>query len=456
MAIEKYIETQWEVAECFDSAIKTANFQPEVYVPPEIVEFVRNLRPDPRFAYVHTIAMSDGDRYGSNMNGDIFTEEELLGTQTAAEAAKNPGASQGVCLPRFKTFEDAKFFRGHDNSSTSPFYGDVPLAAWNDQMKRVELIIRVAREMIPEMGMQGAPDIVIKLDRRGYISVSMGCRISHERCSYCGHENEFVSQRCDHMRNRMGEIMPNGVKVAAINFGTRYFDISDVTVPADPIANSLQKVASAGPGRPNVAQDVQEKMSRWMKKWSEMEKTIPNDAIRDTAPRGCCDHVEDVDRLTKEEVDEVVKAASGDLDAIVATSALSALVLSPVELAALTCACEPQAKAAEAFDGFQGVALDKFSYSVYDALSHKIAARSGFVAPQPAAGWDPATIEDGGHKLAADYYSFYRACLGALPRSTFVKAAHAVPPVRALHLGDAARVQRGLDALAHAGLDSPA
>ena len=66
MTIEKYVSAVLTVSADFDSAIKTANWEPETYVPEKIANFVSGLQPDPRFAYLHTIGMSDGDSYGSN------------------------------------------------------------------------------------------------------------------------------------------------------------------------------------------------------------------------------------------------------------------------------------------------------------------------------------------------------------------------------------------------------
>lgn len=457
MSIEKYVEASFTVSDTFDSVVKTANWTPETYVPEKIANFVAGLQPDPRFVYLHTIGMSDGDSYGSNLNGDVFTTEELTGLQSTDEAMKNPGDNRGVPMPRYQTFEDAKFFRHHDNTPASKFYGDIPCAAWNDVMRRVEMIVRIAKAAIPEMGMEGAPDIVAKLDHRGYLSVSMGCRIANEQCTYCGAQNEFVSQRCNHMKKHMNEIMPNGVKVAAINYGVRFFDLSDVTIPADPIANSLAKVASIHTVKEaNMAKDIEDKLSAWMAKRSEMEKMVPPvGAISECVPYKSDTHVTDVEEYSGDELQEAAKRASYDLETVLSTATLAGVVLSPDELFAVTQHCEPATKVAEDLNGFRDIPLDKFSLSVYDALQSKIATRSGFVAHCPAAKWEPVKIAETGGQTKAAYYGFYRASLGMLPRSTFVKVAHRIPVVRELHEGKSSFVDAGLYALAHAGLDAP-
>lgn len=456
--IEKYVQADWKIEAIFDSPIKVANWQPEVYVPPEISEFVRNLKPDPsKFAYVHLIAMSDGDSYGSNMNGDIFTADQLTGTQTPEEAAKNPDSMQGICLPRYKTFEQAKFYKHHANGPMDPHYGDVPLAVWNDLMRRVELIVRIAKQPIPELGMNNGMDVVVKLDRRGYLTVSMGTRISHERCRYCGAENEFIHQRCDHLKNHINEIMPDGRQVTAENFGCRFFDLSDVTIPADPIAYTLNKVASAVQSTtPNPAFDV-EQYGPWSAKLSEMEKRDVGGStpvVRDTEyTRDCpyCGSADTVPEFSDRELKEAAANAT-DLDSVLATATVAGIVFSPRELAFLTDHFEP-GKAAD-FHGFGAIALDKFSPFVYHALRSKLAERSGYLAPCLRSGWEPTKIAEQGFDAVAKYYTYYRASLGSLPRSTFTKAAHHLVP-ELLGDGDvtrSTRVQGALYHLAYAGM----
>lgn len=461
--IEKYVGTALQLQSRLDTEQdKVAYVAGDIHVPAAIQEYIRLLKADPRFAYMHVIAMSDGDNYGSNLNGDIFSWDQLLGDQDEAEALKNTGAMRGVPIPRYKTFEQARFFKHHNNKPHSPFYGDVPLAAINLPMKRVELIVRIAREDIPDLGMCAAPDVCIKLDNGGIVCVSMGCRIHHEQCSYCGAENEFVSQRCPHLRDQMGEIMPNGVKVAAFNFGFRFFDLSKVTIPADPIAMSLSKVAMRGglpetlimAMTPNTAFDVKTATS-WRRKWAEIEKEIPADAVGNVAGAlgGCaCGSAKDVPPISPDELKKAMYVAQGDPNEVVSTLAMAGVVLSPVELAQVAqFSTEPEKFASGEFRGVDQLALDRFNYFVYDALREKIAARSGFLNDCPETGWEPTKL--GGD--IRDYYAYYRACLSSLPSNTFTKAAHALPPLRQL-LGESPQSNHRLKAamyyLARAGM----
>ncbi len=450
--IEKHIQVDWQMKTLFDSAVKVAAWQPtDTHVPPEITAFIQNLEPDPRFAYVHTIGMSDGDWYGSNLNGDIFKQAELLGMQAEDEAMKNEGDMRGVAVPRIQTFQQAKYFRHHNNRPNSPFYGDIPIAAWNAPMHRVEMVIRIAKQDIPELGMRGAPDIIFRLERDGSVSVSMGTKITQEECTYCGATNEYIKDRCHHLKNQMGQIMPNGVKVAAINYGMRFFDLSDVTVPADPIACSVAKVASASVL--NQAFDVEdEKISRLVK-WSDIRKTIPGVGvpIEKTVRYDKDKKTAAITEYAPATLSDMLKVAA--LEEILGTAALCGVVFSPTELSYLTLA--GQDKTASSLLGFRRIPLDRFCRPVYDLLQTKFAERSGYVAPCPAANWDPTKVASSGFADVADYYGAYRAYLGSFPRESFLRVIHAAPIVREMHGTDSTKIANCLYHLAHAGMPYP-
>jgi len=455
--IEKIISSRWNFHSVFDDFTKVSEFSPDIYVPDPIKNFIENLQPDPRFSYVHLIAMSDGNSYGPNLNGDVFRADELSGMQSQREADKNLGDLQGVAIPRYRTFEQAKFYRHHANSPFDPAYGDVPLAAWNEPMRRVELIVRICRVNQPDLKLFGAPDILIKLDKRGFITVSMGCRIHHEQCSYCGNENELVSDRCDCLRNHMNEIMPDGRMVTADNFEPRFFDLSDVTVPADPIAYSLQKVASTVKRvLVNFAKDamVSEDKGSWSKKFSEIDKVIPTGITVNDVPTSAKTTNKTPPDFTEEEMKKAYQLA-GNLDTLASTLAIAGIVMSPTELAYFTSLAEPDKIAEQNFNGIKNLSLDKFSFSLYDFMRSKLAERSGFSTICPESGWEPTKLAENGFDVMSDYYAYYRKLLSMIPMEQFVKVAHRNPHVREL-LGKSdesyARVQGAMYYLAHAGM----
>lgn len=442
--IEKRIVSPLQIGGLFDSPSKVAFAQFETHIPDDIVAYLDKIRgqADPRFTYVHIIAMTNGHRYGANLNGDVFTEQDLLGIQGPDEAAKNPGDARGVALPRYKTFEQSKFFRNHANSETDPYYGDIPCAAWNIPLHRVELIVRIAKAPVPELGMRGGEDICRKLAKRGYLTGSMGTRIKYEKCSACGHENELLTDRCVHLRNQMNEILPDGRQVYAENFGTRFFDYSDVDIPADPTAISLAKVASAKASSVNQAHDVHD--SAWRAKLSEIEKEVPSSGSAACLP--ACE-VESHAAPDEYSDQELKAAAAYGFNTALSTAAIAGIVFSPRELIALAM---PYSKSASLeYAPVPRITLDNFHPGVYNVLRAKVATRSGFVAPLFAAEWDPGKIAAQGFQDAADYYRLYRRVLGSCRVDSITKAARA-PALRDLVVNrsplDAARY------LAYSGL----
>lgn len=72
----------------------------------------------------------------------------------------------------------------------------------------------------------------------------MALKIKSDTCSICGNVAHTRQEYCTHLKNELNRIYPDGRKVFAINEADfSGFDISAVTVPADPISSILQKVA---------------------------------------------------------------------------------------------------------------------------------------------------------------------------------------------------------------------
>lgn len=160
---------------------------------------------DPDFLYIKVRAISAGENYGCNKNGDFFPEQEL----------KN----------NYKTFLDAHVFKNHENKAVEKAIGDVMDAVWNDEMKYVELFIRINRKV--------APTIVAGFEKGYMTDVSMGCRVDHTICSICGNVAKTPSQYCQHIRQHKHEILENGRKVFEINIAPKFHDISAVLNGAD-------------------------------------------------------------------------------------------------------------------------------------------------------------------------------------------------------------------------------
>jgi len=108
------------------------------------------IRPEKGRTFVHLIALGDLESYGLNRNGDGFPKQ--------------------ANVDYHKTFEKhANFYRHHKNKPHlgHKIYGNVKHAAYNPDMKRVELVINIEDK--------AAPDTIQKLASGKDIPVSMAC-----------------------------------------------------------------------------------------------------------------------------------------------------------------------------------------------------------------------------------------------------------------------------------------
>ena len=218
--------------------IKIANFN-------EIQQFIGGLVPDPKFIYLHVIAMGAGEYYGCNKNGDYFPERSLK--------------------MYHHTFEqNAKVFKEHQNKSTDPDYGHVPKSWYNPEMHRVELILAVDKQKDPET--------VIRIERGELPEVSMGCRVPHDVCSICGNKAAKKADYCEHITRNLKRVYPDGRQASMLNLQPTFFDISFVKRRADKIAFTLRKVAGVDYWGLEHVHDIDEKVA-------SIEKNVPLDAV---------------------------------------------------------------------------------------------------------------------------------------------------------------------------------
>lgn len=114
----------------------------------ELKSFIQELKPDPKYLYLHIIALGSGEYFGANTNGDYFPEEGLL--------------------RKHDTFcTHAKHYKHHINKDPRISYGHPVFSTYNHPMHRVELILATDREK--------APDLVQSAERGEHLSYSMSC-----------------------------------------------------------------------------------------------------------------------------------------------------------------------------------------------------------------------------------------------------------------------------------------
>lgn len=185
---------------------------------PEIIQAIDKLEVKPAHTYLLINAMGAGEFYGSNKNHDYFPEK--------------------VLREYHKTFEALAYvYKHHVNKDPRRSYGKVIFSFYNEKMHRVELIVEVSNEK--------TSDVLNRIANGENVAVSMGCRVPWDECSVCGNRAKTRREYCVHLRRgTAGRVTPDGQKPYAINWQPKFFDISFVTIPADPTASVMAKVAS--------------------------------------------------------------------------------------------------------------------------------------------------------------------------------------------------------------------
>jgi hypothetical protein len=172
-----------------------------------------------KFLYVRINILGSGEYWGSNLNGDFFPES--------------------VLKEYHKTFHHARVYLHHQNKDPRKCHGRVIFSTYNDApyAKRVEVIVALDRSD-PRIR-----ETIEKIEAGKRIEVSMGCRVPFDICSVCGNRASTRKQYCVHLKNQMNKLMPDGNRVMAINTHPAFFDVSVVTIPADPSSGGMEKIA---------------------------------------------------------------------------------------------------------------------------------------------------------------------------------------------------------------------
>tara|TARA_B100001989_G_scaffold252487_2_gene234731 strand:- start:3748 stop:5355 length:1608 start_codon:yes stop_codon:yes gene_type:complete len=228
----------------------------------EAAAWSSSIQPRDDSTYILVLAMGASEFYGPNRNGDAFRESELKKT--------------------YKTFEtNAKVYKSHVNKDPEKSYGDVEKAFYNDDMHRVELILRIDNDK--------APDIVEKINSGRPVAVSMGCRIKYDVCTICGNKAPSRASYCKHLKHQLNDIYPDGRIVAADNPNPNFFDISIVWRPADKTGYMLKKVASdreVGDSSALLAEktSAMEAIAAYLNKAADIDKLVTGVGLK--APHG--------------------------------------------------------------------------------------------------------------------------------------------------------------------------
>jgi len=178
------------------------------------------------------IALGSYEGTGANRNGDFFKEAECLEhykTFVKSGSRRPDGSYDGRALNRH-----------HKNKPTDPKYGNIKAAAYNRNMRRIELVVGLDNEKC-------AKEIQDVADGK-QINVSMAAKVAHDNCTWCGHAAPTENDRCSHIPSMLGEINKQGEMCSMDNVRPRWFELSIVGRPADRIGMSL-KLASFEPNK---------------------------------------------------------------------------------------------------------------------------------------------------------------------------------------------------------------
>lgn len=180
---------------------------------------------------LHLIALGAYEAYGPNRNGDAFDE-----------------ATCRACHPTFVKF--AKFFRNHRNKSEQghPHFGIIKASAYNDAMRRVELLalLNAEKSACERNGGYVADVELEKLAKDGDVPLSMACRVPHDVCSWCHNQARTRDDYCTQEKCAAGGCRDNLTRLVKVggdlhhlcvfNPNAVWFDMSRVFRGADRIA----------------------------------------------------------------------------------------------------------------------------------------------------------------------------------------------------------------------------
>jgi len=197
---------------------------------------------------IHLCGLGATEAYGPNRNGDGFNE--------------------ATCKQQVATFmKHARYYRNHKNKDPDKSYGKIALAAYNQSMRRVELLLfgNGTKEAAERNGGLVLPDSTISKFHSGDdIPFSMACKVAYDVCDNCGNKAANRSEYCtedtcispqDGFRglgcfSGLGKVAASGRQQFVENPNCIFFDMSEVYKPADRTAygaraDYMSKAASA-------------------------------------------------------------------------------------------------------------------------------------------------------------------------------------------------------------------
>ena len=250
---------------------------------------------------LHIIALGSYEGYGSNRNLDSFSEKDCREKHDTFLKAGGVPDGRGVC-------------RNHKNKKTDPRYGTIKQSSYNENMRRVELVVGLDNDKCAEE--------IQKIANGGQASFSMAAKLAHDTCSECGHKSyNGEADRCDCIKHKLGDITKTGSIIHMLNPDPNWFEISLVGRPADRVAYSIKSAGVVDrlipkiafitdevadvPDRLKISKKASDKLSI-IKKLAEIEKHI--DAVGIKSQKNKLDSVKaNRESISHETIEELRK-----------------------------------------------------------------------------------------------------------------------------------------------------
>ncbi len=186
---------------------------------------------NPEFKYYRVIALH-GDV--PNQNADAFEWGDENDNEKPELLRFEKSADRYV----YQSFTGRGNYKNHDNDDVTKAVGLILDVAPNIEGKFIEALLAVDTKKDPEL---------IRGIDNGYIdSVSMGALCGHSICSVCDNIAHTPAEYCNHIKYSKGkQVYHEGQYKLAyeINRSVSFIELSWVSVPADPDAKLLEKVA---------------------------------------------------------------------------------------------------------------------------------------------------------------------------------------------------------------------
>ena len=226
---------------------------------------------------IHLVAIGATEAFGPNRNGDGFKE--------------------ATCREVHDTFvKHARLYKNHQNKNPKKSFGKVALSAYNEPMRRIELLVigNGTKEAADRNGgLVMDKRSIDRLSDGEFLPFSMACKVAYDVCNNCFNKAANRSLYCTAdtcispggrrmfgCRDGLTKVSADGLQQYVENPGAMMFDISEVIRPADRIAyggqaDYMHKAASDLGHTPGGA----ELAEWWAKQGADFDPVSPETAI---------------------------------------------------------------------------------------------------------------------------------------------------------------------------------